>query len=97
MSDQLSINSVIVAASDQVSCDVGGEAAILSLKNGVYYGLDPIGARVWALIQDPVPVNTVRDVIASEYDVDPETCERDLLVLVGELLEQALIELRSAP
>ncbi|MCA1602950.1 MAG: nucleotidyltransferase family protein [Acidobacteria bacterium] len=32
--------SLVVAAKDQVSCDLAGEAAILGLRDGVYYGLD---------------------------------------------------------
>ena len=83
--------SIIVAAKDQVSCDVGGEAAILSLKNGVYYGLNPIGARVWTLIQEPVLVNTVRDLLLGEYDVDAHIWEQDLLALLAELSAQGLV------
>jgi hypothetical protein len=43
--------SRIVASRDQVSCDLSGEAALLSLKTGVYYGLNPVGARILSLIQ----------------------------------------------
>ena len=32
-------DSKIVVAKDQVSCDLNGEAAILNLKNGIYYGI----------------------------------------------------------
>jgi len=49
----LSEESRLVVSKDQVSCDLAGEAAILNLKNGVYYGLDPVGARIWNLIQEP--------------------------------------------
>ena len=33
----------VVAARDQVSVEVDGEAVILGLADGVYYGLDPVG------------------------------------------------------
>ena len=32
-------------AKDQVSCDLGGEAALLHMNKGIYYGLDPVGAE----------------------------------------------------
>ena len=73
--------TTVVVSKDQVSCDLAGEAAILGLKNGVYYGLDPVGARIWSLIQVPVVVSAVRDAIVQEYDVEAERCERDLLDL----------------
>jgi len=29
-----------------------GEAALLSLKSGVYFGLDPVGTRIWQLFAE---------------------------------------------
>src|SRR5580765_1481633 len=84
--------TTVVVSKDQVSCDLAGEAAILGLKNGVYYGLDPVGARIWNLIQTPVRVSAVRDAIVQEYDVEAERCERDLLDLLQKLAEQGLLE-----
>ena len=57
----ISDRSVVVAAADQVSCDLGGEAAILDLKSGIYYGLDPVGTRIWSLIQQPKAVRDIRE------------------------------------
>ena len=38
----------ILVSDDQVSTSVGGEAVILGMHDGVYYGLDPVGAvRAW--------------------------------------------------
>ena len=43
-------HAIIRVAGEVVATDLGDEAAILNLKDGVYYGLDPVGARVWSLI-----------------------------------------------
>jgi hypothetical protein len=91
----ISLNSTVVVAEGQVSSDLGGEVAILSLKNGVYYGLDAVGARIWELIQGPRTVNEIRDVLLEEYDVEPERCERDLFVLLDQLATENLIEVRD--
>ena len=91
----LSTDSIVVAADDQISSDLAGEIVMLNLKNGSYYGLDGVGARVWGLIQSPQPVAAVRDVIQSEYAVDPDRCESDLLVLLRELAAAELIEVRG--
>ncbi len=97
MSSTLLACSVVVAARDQVSCDLGGEAAILSIKNGVYYGLDPVGARIWQLIQQPRSVEELRNAVVQEYDVEPERCERDLITLLERLLVEGLIEVQAGP
>ena len=91
----ISMNTVVVVGEQQVSSDLGGEVAILNLKNGVYYGLDEIGARIWQLIQAPRPLAHVRDVILEEYDVEPGRCESDLVALLTELLNEGLVELKN--
>jgi Coenzyme PQQ synthesis protein D (PqqD) len=88
-------DSTVVAAKDQVSSDLGGEVAILDLKAGVYYGLDAVGARIWSLIQEPRTVNEIRDILLEEYEVEPERCERDLLVLLQRLADERLIEVEA--
>ena len=89
----ISTNSRIVVSQDQVSCDLSGEAAILNLKAGVYYGLNTVGASIWKLIQEPRTVKEIRDALAEEYDVEPKRCERDILELLQELSTHELIQI----
>ncbi len=95
MGTSLSGRSVVVAAKDQLSCDLGGEAAILNVKSGVYYGLNPVGVRVWKLIQQPRRVDEIRETLLGEYDVDPRRCEADLLELLEKFLAAGLIEVKG--
>lgn len=94
MSQTISDRSVVVAAKDQVSCDLAGEAAILNVKSGIYYGLDPVGARIWNLMQEPREVLEIQNAITGEYDVEPERCARDLITLLEKLLAEGLIEVK---
>ncbi len=96
MDASLSVHSVVVAARDQVSCPLGEESAILNLKNSVYYGMNPIGTRVWNLLKEPRSIGELRDTLLSEYEVDANLCERDLLDLLEKMKGEGLIEVRSA-
>lgn len=96
MNGPLSVLSIVGATRDHVSCTLGDEAAILNLKNTVYYGLNPVGARVWSLVQQSRSVREIRDTLLEEYDVEAEQCERDLLELLERMREQKLIEVREA-
>ena len=87
----LSDQSVVVAAKDQVSCDLGGEAAILNTKNGTYYGLDPVGAHIWKLVQAPLRVSQIRESVLQTYQVEAERCGRDIVSLLERLLAEGLI------
>jgi hypothetical protein len=96
MNPVISDQSIVVAAKDQVSCDLAGEAAILNIKNGVYYGLDPVGARIWSLMQEPRAVAEIQNTITGEYDVEPERCAQDLVALLEKLLAEGLIEVKDS-
>lgn len=89
--------SVVVAARGQVSAELEGEAVILGLGDGIYYGLDGVGAMVWELLRDPRSVAELRDAVTAAYDVDAATAERDLLALLRELAERGLVEVAAGP
>ncbi len=95
MSKGLSANSRVVVSPEQVSCDLSGEAAILNLKTGTYFGLNEVGARIWNLIKEPKTVNEIRDTLLQEYEVEPGQCEADLLGLLNELAAKELIEIKE--
>ena len=95
MSTSITLDSVVVASKDQVSCNLEDEVAILHLGAGVYYGLDPVGARIWSLLVTPRSVRAIRDVVLAEYEIGAEQCEGDLVALLRELVEAGLIEVRD--
>ena len=95
MKEELSLGSVIVAAKEQVSCDLAGEAAILDLKSGQYYGLNPIGARIWSLIEKPRSIAELLNTLITEYDVEASQCEKDVFALVKQMAARGLVEVRD--
>ena len=91
MPEQISLKSIVVVSGQNVSCALGDEAAILHMPSGAYFGLDPVGARVWGLLGTPRSVEELRETIVSE----PAQCEGDLLSLLEKLHTNGLIEIRS--
>lgn len=88
------MDSIVSAAPEQLSCDLADESAILNLKNTVYYGLDPVGTRIWHMLQQPTKVSELRDRLLDEYDVEAEQCERDLLGLLEAMRDEGLIQVQ---
>ena len=41
--------------------------------------------------------NEIRELLLKEYDVEPDRCERDLLVLLQKLASEGLIEVKDEP
>ena len=94
-STHISDASRVVVAKGQVSCGLADEAAIVNLKNGVYYGLDSVGARIWSAMREPVTVAQIRDALLGEYDVEPLALECDIRSFLLQLAEQGLIEISA--
>ncbi len=96
MSAKLSLQSIVSAVPSQVSCALGDESAVLNLESAVYYGLNPVGTKVWNLLRQPLTIRQLRDALLEEYEVETEQCERDLFALLEKMRTEGLIQLQTA-
>jgi hypothetical protein len=101
MKRRMTADSVLMASPDQVSADLPADLSaavvILGLKDGNYFELNEVGARVWHLIQQPRSIRSVIGAITDEYEVLAEQCEKDVLDLAGEMLQRGLIVIVDEP
>jgi hypothetical protein len=74
---------------------VGEETVLLDFEAGVYYGLDPVGTRMWELLAEGQSLDDVATGLTAEYEIDRETLARDLRTLVGELASHGLVVLEE--
>jgi len=72
--------------------DLQGELLLLNSATGVSVSLDPMGTRMWQLIQEHHALDKVLDALLHEYDVTEAQCEQDLLSFMARMLEQGFIE-----
>ncbi len=70
---------------------IEGEAVILSLDTKILRGLNPVGSRVWELIDGQRSVDDIVGVIVLEFDVSQEAAVRDVGDFVRELLAKSLV------
>jgi hypothetical protein len=87
-------DSRITLSAEQVSAHLDGEAVVLDLRDGVYFGLNPVAARVWSLLKEaPRSVAELRQTILDEYDVPFEQCDGDLRALLESLIGHGLVDI----
>jgi hypothetical protein len=75
--------------------EVGQETVLMDLSTGAYFGLDPIGERIWKLIEEGHTLVQICDFMLEEYQVERETLERDLLELGEARLDTHALEARG--
>ena len=88
----IDLSSIVQLAKDQFSCELDGGVAIVSMRTGMYYGLDSVGAYIWSLLASPTTVRTICDAMQRKYDVDRDLCERDAIALLERLMTEGLLE-----
>ena len=75
---------------------VGEEAVLLNLNTELYLGLDPVGTRMWNALTASDSIQSAYDSLLSEYEVQPDQLRIDVEELIGQLIEQGLVEIGPA-
>ena len=87
----------MVIPAQVMSRQVGDETVILDLSSGMYFGLDPVGARIWQLLNDGQSVDAVVITLLGEYDVTEDQLRQDVNSLVSELVSRGLVQVSPSP
>ncbi|HVH44486.1 MAG TPA: PqqD family protein [Labilithrix sp.] len=72
--------------------EFGEEMVLLDFGLGEYFGLDSIGAEVWRQLEAGEALNVIADRIVERYEVTRDVALKDILELVEEMRERALVE-----
>jgi hypothetical protein len=91
----LSLQSTIVRGADSLAEEVDGEVVMINTDSGVYYGLNAVGTRIWAMIEAPQRISDLCARLQERYAIDAATCEAEVLDLVEALRREGLIEVRG--
>ena len=84
-------NSHFAVPGDVVAEILDGEAVLLNLTSGVYFGLNETGTRVWQLLEAYGDIPQVIERMANEFAADQASIEADVRRLVHDLTEMRLL------
>jgi Coenzyme PQQ synthesis protein D (PqqD) len=85
--------SIIIQDQEPIVASVHDEVVMLSARAEAYFGLDGVGSEIWNMIEQPRRVRDICAQLVGRYEVEPQTCEDDLLKFLYELLDYGLIRL----
>lgn len=72
---------------------VGEELILLDYDGELYYGLDPIGARIWELLGTGRTLGEIVETLLAEYAVTREELAADVEALVADLERNGLMKI----
>jgi hypothetical protein len=89
----LTLNTILSIPANVSFSVVGEDAFLLNTQTNKYYGLEKVGARLWQLLNEGKSLKDAHQVIMSEYEVDPDELQQDILELINNLMENGLVEI----
>ena len=77
--------------SDVLSRELNGEAVLLDLRSGRYYGLNATGAVIWAGLLDGLDRDRIAERLVEAFEVEPAPALADTDAFVTMLLDAGLV------
>jgi len=74
-----------------VSAQLDDEMVLLDAERGIYYGLDPVGTRIWQLLGAGHDAEEITEQLTAEYDADPDLLRADVAAFLAQLAARGLI------
>jgi len=91
----MDLQTTVVRDEDIIFSDMDDETVMMSMEKGEYYGINPVGRRIWELLETPVKVAGICETLSDEYNVSPEQCRKEVLVFLAQLSEKDIIKVMN--
>ena len=78
-----------------VFTELDGEAVLLNVESGIYFGLDATGTRMWGLVSEGLTDDEILARLLDEYDVSCEQLRVDIDAFLEALRAQGLVRRAS--
>ncbi len=75
-----------------LSSKIDEEAILMSIEADSYFGLDPVGSRIWELLSEQAAsADELVFMLMEEYEVDDKTCREDVQQFIDDMSAKKLI------
>ena len=96
MADRPEIDSMVTVPSDVILQELGDEIVVANLDTGVYFALNEVAARTWALLRDAPSLDAVVLALLDEYEIDETTLKTDVEALLKQFETYGLMHINHA-
>lgn len=84
--------TMIARSGEALSTEVDGEAVLIGIESGRYYGLDAIGTTIWNRIEQPCSFDALCAGLVEEFEGDPAVIEEETRAFVDLLVARGLAQ-----
>lgn len=86
-------NSIIRINKNVSISEIDGEKIMIDFDSGKYFMIKGVGNDIWDRIQSEVSVEDLIKGLLSEYDIDENTCEADVINFLNKLAAHDFLQI----
>jgi len=68
---------------------------MINLEKGKYFGLNPVGKRIWEIITTPKSLEEIVDTLTGEYNIGRDTCITEVRHFLDESIRMGIITVQE--
>jgi len=88
----LSREKKVQRSSEVLVSEANGELVMMNIETGKYMSLNEVGSFIWKNLETPLDITEICDKVNSEYEVDKETCETEVISFLEALYVEKAVE-----
>jgi hypothetical protein len=88
---KVTLQSVISRNPEIIHSAMDDEVVMMSVDQGLFFGIDAIGTHIWTLLETPLKVEDLIEKLMAHYNVEQAVCENDTLLFLNDMLGRKVI------
>lgn len=92
----ITLDDTVVRNPDVLSADLSAQTVLMSVENGMYYGLSATSQDIWQRLSSPVLVRDLCDTLSASYQAPLAQVEQDTLAFLVYLEGRGLLRIAPA-
>lgn len=84
-------DTVLARADTVLHADLEDAIAMMNIETGEYYNLNPVGSRIWTLLETPRSMAAICDALVLEFDVPAQACRDETAAFLTDLLDRKIV------
>ena len=74
-----------------ITNEIDDEILMMSIEDGKYYGLNPVGSEIWKLIEEPKTIEEIIPALMDIFDIVEESCRKESLDFIESMIKNNII------
>ena len=85
-------DSVVVRRDGWLTAQIGDDLMMMNAESDFYLNLSGSGGRIWELLEQPRTVADLCEVLARDYEIEPEAARPEVMAFLDQLLLRKAID-----